>query len=37
MNDGLQVMDGDLHANKTGEVSQRWHIGPEREGWPQHL
>ena len=37
MNNGLKLMDNDLHAIKMGEVSERWYLGPGREGWPQYL
>ena len=37
MNDGLQVMDSDLHVIETGEVSESWHLVPKREDWPQYL
>ena len=30
MNDGLLVIE-------TGEFSERWHLAPKREDWPQYL
>ena len=37
MNDGLQVMDSDIHVIETGELYERWFLGPEREDRPQYL
>ena len=30
-------MDSDIHVIETGEVYERWFLGPEREGRPQYL